>query len=157
MLNTMNNWLKQDKGSHTTREVQLNITKLMVGMMAADGHFDEFEFHEIQFFLTENFDFTPAESRRFVEQVKLDYTDDDTFDSGVQTISSSFSIEERGYILSMVWRIALIDGKISANEELYLDRLSHLLDVPEETLSQLKKAQERDFPDMGEREPFKVF
>lgn len=157
MLNTMNSWLNQEKAIHKSPELKLSITKIMVGMMMADEHLNEFEYNEIVAFLTEHFDLSSEESKAIIEQVQSDESDEVAFDKAAKQIIDVFSVEERAYILSIVWRIALVDGEVYFVEEQYLNRLSGLFEVSATRLSELKKEQESNFPNLDQRERYQEF
>jgi len=72
-------------------------------------------------------------------------------------IIDTYPVAERAYILSIIWRIALVDGEVTFREEQYLNRLSALFEVSEATLATLKKEQERDFPELDERNRYEEF
>jgi len=157
MLTSIKSWLSKDKISHENPEIKLDITKLMVGMMIVDEHLDEFEWDEIQLFLNEQLNVSTEKSHALITQMQHDMEDEQAFMVSAQHIKDDYSIQERAYILSIVWRIALVDDEVTFKEEEYLNKLAALFDVPSDTLNALKKKQESDFPDLDERERYEEF
>ncbi len=157
MLTSIKSWLNQDKISHDNPEIKLDITKLMVGMMIVDEHLDEFEWNEIQQFLKDQLDISDEKSHALITQMQHEMEDEKAFSHAAQHIMNDYSMQECAYILSIVWRIALIDHEVTFQEEQYLNKLATLFNVPSDMLEALKKQQERDFPNLDERDRYEEF
>ncbi|MDX8396709.1 MAG: TerB family tellurite resistance protein [Mariprofundaceae bacterium] len=157
MLNTAKSWLSQEEVSHKSATLKLSIVQLMIGMMVANEDVDEFECAEIKAFLNENFSLTDVESEAMLDRILNDEDHADSFEKDVTELAAAYSIKERAYILSIVWRVALVDGEISSSEEKYLNNLASLFEVPDDTLDALKKDQERDFPNLEQRDRYQEF
>ncbi|MDX8396244.1 MAG: TerB family tellurite resistance protein [Mariprofundaceae bacterium] len=153
----MKSWLAQEKAASKSPELKLNITKLMVGMMMSDEYLDESENDEIVCFLTECFDLSIEESKSLIEQITREIDDEKAFDETVKHFVETYSIEDRAYVLSIIWRIALIDGEVTFHEDQYLNHLAKVFEVSATMLNTLKKEQECDFPNLEERDRYQEF
>ena len=150
MLNTLKNWWNQDKEGVEEPELNLAVTKLMVGMMAMDGNVDGAEHDEVVRLLSHHYQLNEDEAKSLVEQALDNERDDLHFSKVVTQIEKSFSVDERAKILKKIWSIALADGDINFMEEQYINRLSGLIGVPPSLLSELKDEQERLYPNLNQ-------
>jgi uncharacterized tellurite resistance protein B-like protein len=154
MLNTLKSWWTQETEGAKEPELNLAVTKLMVGMMAMDGNVDEVEHGEVVRLLSHHYQLGEDEARSLVEQAMDNERDDLHFSKVVTQIEKSFSIEERANILKKIWSVALADGDIDFMEEQYINRLSGLIGVPSSLLSELKDEQERRYPNLNQSQRY---
>jgi len=154
MLTTLTNWWHQEDVCTKTPDLELAVTKLMVGMMSMDGRIDEDEHAEITHLLHVRFGFSKEESEKLVHQAMDASRADLTFAKVVKHIESNYSMQERETILSHVWSVALADGEVDFVEERYIDRLSALLGVSSETLKLIKHEQEKHLPQLKQSQRF---
>jgi uncharacterized tellurite resistance protein B-like protein len=150
MLNTLKNWWNQETEGVAEPELNLAVTKLMVGMMAMDGHVDEVEHGEVIRLLSHHYQLSEDEASSLVEQARDNERDDLRFSKVVTQIEKNFSIDERANILKKIWSIALADGDINFMEEQYINRLSGLIGVPPSLLNELKDEQECRYPNLNQ-------
>jgi len=152
MLNTLKQWWHEDQQSGPEQpKLSLYITKLMVGMMSMDGKLDQRERDEIVKLLGEHYGQSRLESMALIEKA----TDSDLKISDiVRRITSEFDIQQRTEILSQIWQIALADGEVDFLEEQYINRLSSLIKVPVEALTQAKQRPESAMLDLQQAARF---
>ena len=154
MLTTLKNWWHQEEVCTQQPELELAVTKLMVGMMSMDGQINPEEQQEIEHLLHVRFGFSDEESHDMVIQAMDDSRTDLAFSKIVKQIEANYSMQERTNILSHIWSIALADGDVDFLEERYINRLSGLIGVPSETLQALKHEQEKHLPQLNESRRF---
>jgi len=154
MLTTLKNWWHQEEVCTQTPELELAVTKLMVGMMAMDGKIDSNEQMEIAHLLHSRFGFSEEECNALVIQAMDESRSDLTYTKVVKHIVDTYSMEEREAILAQVWRVALADDKVDFVEERYMNRLSVLLGVSSQSLKTLKQDQEKHISELDESDRF---
>ncbi len=154
MLTTLKNWWHQEEVCTLNPDLELSVTKLMVGMMTLDGRIDSEEQKEIVHLLNVRFGLSDDEAQDLVIQAMDDTRTDLTFAKVVKHIEANYSLQDRINILSHVWRVALIDGEVDFVEERYINRLSGLIGVSAESLHQLKQEQEQHMPELDQSKRF---
>jgi uncharacterized tellurite resistance protein B-like protein len=154
MLTTLKNWWHQEEVCTQQPDLELAVTKLLVGMMSMDGEINSAEQKEVEHLLNVRFGFSEEESHDLVIQARDASRTDLAFSKVVKQIESNYSLQERADILSHVWRIALADGEVDFLEERYINRLSGLIGVSSEALQNLKSEQEKHLPQLNESKRF---
>jgi len=157
MLSAMHDLINQANISDKEPEFKLNMAKIMVGMMMADDHIDEYQYDAIVDFLSTNLHLDKEQALILIKQVQAEANDKEAFTTAVLQIKSSSSMEDCAHILSIAWRIALVDGDVEFSEEQYLNQLADLFEVPDTMLCELKEQQEKDFPNLNERNRYQEF
>jgi len=153
MLNTLKNWWHEDEQTGPQQpKLSLYITKLMVGMMSMDGKLDQREHNEIVKLLGEHYDQSPQESMDMIEKATAS---DLKIDHIVRRITSEFDVQQRAEILGQIWQVALADGDVDFLEEQYINRLSGLIKVPVEALTQAKQHHESTMSELQQSARFK--
>lgn len=154
MLKTIQGWWRREEGSQQKPELTLAITKLMVGMMSMDGNIDDEEHAEIIKQLGVQFDLSIEESANLIEQAKDTGRSDLRIDKVVEQIINHYNVNERSAMLAKLWRVAIADGDIAFLEEQYINRISGLIGVPSNALSELKEREERLYPTLNQSERY---
>ncbi|MFQ5518920.1 MAG: TerB family tellurite resistance protein [Mariprofundus sp.] len=154
MLKTIQGWWRREEGTKQLPELTLAITKLMVGMMAMDGNIDAEERNAIVKLLGEHFSLSDDKSAELIDQATDEKRTDLSFNKIVEQIKAHYNVDERATILAKLWRVAMADGDINFLEEQYINRLSGLIGVPSELLSELKEKQETLYPDLEQSDRF---
>jgi len=143
MLASIREWWHQEENCNQLPGIDLAVTKLMVSMMAMDGIMGDEQQAEIRQLLQVRFSLTEEECNELIQQA-LDVSRTDLKISKiVKQIERQYSEEDRVKILEQLWSIALADGNVDFLEEQYINRLSALIGVPQNTLSDLKKRLEK--------------
>jgi len=155
MLSAMHDLLTQAKISEKTSEFKLNTAKIMIGMMMIDDHIDECEYDLIIAFFTTHMHINKEQTLSLIQQAENSAPEN--LAQVAKQIKAMSSTEECAYILSIAWRLALVDGNVDFAEEQYLNQLAHFLEVPDDVLSKLKAQQEKDFPNLNERNRYQEF
>lgn len=155
MLSAMHDLITQAKISDKTPEFKLNTAQVMIAMMMIDDHIDEYQYDSIIAFFTTHLHISKEQVLTFIKQVEDN--NQESLAKVAKQIKAISSTEECAYILSIAWRIALVDGDVAFSEEQYLNQLAHFLEIPDNTLSALKKQQEKDFPNLNERNRYQEF
>jgi len=150
MLSSISKWWHQEERCEKEPELELAITKLMVGMMAMDGKPDADEYAEVSRHLSHRFSLSAVEVAALIEEVKNNDRTDLRFDKIVKQIEAEYSVDERALILEQIWSVATADGDIDFLEEQYINRLSGLIGVPTHTLNQLKEKHETLLPNLNQ-------
>ncbi len=154
MLTTLKNWWHQEEVCTLNPDLELSVTKLMVGMMTLDGSIDSEEKEEISHLLNVRFGLSDDEAQDLVIQAMDDTRTDLTFTKVVKHIEANYSQQDRINVLSHVWRVALADGEVDFVEERYINRLSGLIGVSADELHQLKQEQEKHVPELDNSKRF---
>jgi len=154
MLTTLKNWWHQEEVCVNTPDLELAITKLLVGMMSMDGGIDQDEQQEVLHLLHVRFGLSDKEAEDLMIQSMDTSRSDLTFSKVIEQIKTSYSLEERVGILSHVWSVALADGEVDFVEERYINRLSGLIGVSSNVLQNLKFEQEKNIPNLNQSERF---
>jgi len=144
MLTVLKGWWNQKEACVLNPDLELSVTKLLVGMMTLDGCISSEEEQEIIHLLNVRFGLSSDKAQGLVNQVMDETREDLTFAKVVKHIEENYSLQDRVSILSHVWRVALADGEVDFVEERYINRLSGLIGVPTEELKQLKEKQEKN-------------
>jgi len=140
MLNTLKHWWEGESFQPASApEISLTITKLMVGMMAMDGKLDASERVEINYLLREHYGLTAFESEELIEQCVSGQADDLRIDHIVKQIVGHYTLHQRTEMVRQIWQVALADGVVDFNEEQYINRLSGLLGLSTDQLTQAKQ------------------
>jgi len=155
MLSVMHNLVTQAEISKKTPEFKLNTARIMIGMMMIDDHIDDCQYDSIVHFFTNQLHLSKEQSRTLIKQAENN--NQENLIKVAKQIKADSSTDDCAYILSLAWRIALIDGEVVFSEEQYLNKLANLLEVPDSTLNSLKKEQEQDFPNLEERNRYQEF
>ncbi len=150
MLSSIKKWWHQEKACDQEPELELAITKLMVGMMAMDGETAADEYLEISRHLKNRFALCDDDIDNLIVEAKNTERTDLKFNKIVKQIEAKFSLEARAKILEQIWSVALADGDIDFLEEQYINRLSGLIGVPIDVLSKLKAKQEKLLPNLNQ-------
>ncbi|MDX8398540.1 MAG: TerB family tellurite resistance protein [Mariprofundaceae bacterium] len=141
MFNTMKRWWHVESESEgPVPDLSLAVTKLMVGMMGVDGKIDQEERDEIIILLEKYYDMSAQDSSEMIEDCLNGEAVNLRLEEVVKYINEHYSIEKRTQIIEQIWRVAHADGEIDFIEDRYLNRISSLLAIPVNTLSNLKKA-----------------
>ncbi|MDX8390460.1 MAG: TerB family tellurite resistance protein [Mariprofundaceae bacterium] len=154
MLKTIQGWWRREEGAQQKPELTLAITKLMVGMMSMDGKLDDDEHAEIVNMLGEQFNIAAEESTNLIEQAKDTSRSDLSMNKVVEQIVKYYEVDERVAILAKLWRVAMADGNIAFLEEQYINRISVLIGVSSDALTELKEKQGKAFPDLDQSDRF---
>lgn len=154
MLKTIQGWWRREEGNRQKPELTLAITKLMVGMMSMDGNIDDEEHAEIIKQLGTQFDLSVEESTNLIEQAKDTGRSDLRIDKVVEQIIDHYNVDERSAMLAKLWRVAMADGDIAFLEEQYINRISGLIGVPPDALSELKEREERLYPSLNQSDRY---
>ena len=156
MLTTLKRWWYQEDVCSKEPDLELAMTKLMVGMMAMDGTLHPSQHEEITTLLHSRFGMPTQESDMLIQQT-LDEGDRElSFNQTVKYIKSNYTIEERADMLAQIWIVAIVDGHVDFLEEQYINRLAALLAVPTARLSELKATQEQLFIESNQKELLKT-
>ncbi len=138
MLKTLKRWWQEEEDLHPDQpELTLAVTKLLVGMMAMDGVMRDEQKAEIKKALNARFGLSPDESEALMEQAN---ESEHRFETLVEQLNKTFNLEERTEILKDLWNIAISDGEINFREDRYINRVSGLLGVSPECLSNTKES-----------------
>jgi len=154
MLTTLKSWWHQEEICTNAPDLELAVTKLLVGMMSMDGGIDQDEQQEVLHLLHVRFGLSGEEAEDLIIQALDTSRADLTFAKVVKQIETNYSLEERISILSHVWSVALADGEVDFVEERYINRLSSLIGVPSNMLQHLKVEQEKNMVHLNESERF---
>jgi len=155
MLSAMHDLITQARISEKTPEFKLNTAKIMIGMMMIDDHIDECEYDLIIAFFTTHMHISKEQTLTLIKQAEN--SDPESLAKIAKQIKAISSSEECAYILSIAWRLALADGVIDFTEEQYLNQLAKFLGVSDDILNALKAQQEKDFPNLNERNRYQEF
>lgn len=150
MLSSIKKWWHQEETCDQEPELELVITKLMVGMMVMDGEPAADEYLEISRHLKNRFALCDEDIDSLIAEAKNTKRTDLNFNKIVKQIEARYSLEARTKILEQIWSIALADGDIDFLEEQYINRLSGLIGVPVDVLNTLKEKQERLLPNLNQ-------
>jgi uncharacterized tellurite resistance protein B-like protein len=136
MLKTLQRWWQEEEELHPGKpELTIAVTKLMIGMMAMDGVMRDEQKAEIIRLLGERFNIPPAESEVMMQKAS---ESEHRFETLVEQLNESFTMEERVAILKDLWQVAIADGEVNFREDRYINRLSGLLGAPADCLSNTK-------------------
>ena len=138
MIKTLQRWWQTEEELHPGKpELTIAVTKLMIGMMAMDGVMREEQKTEIIRLLGERFNLPAEESESLMQQAS---GTEHRFETLVEQLNESFSMDERIAILKDLWQVAIADGEVDFREDRYINRLSSLLGVPANCLSSTKES-----------------
>ena len=154
MLKTIRDWWHEEEVCTKEPELTLAITKLMVGMMHMDGQTEE-EHNEIVTMLQKNFSLSEEEANDHIDQAMDEGRTDLAFPKIVAQIEKNYTVEERAEILRQLWRIAMADNDIDFLEEQYVNRLASLINVPSETLTEMKEQEQKSFPNINQNKRYR--
>jgi len=153
MLTTLKKWWYQEEPCTEKPALELAMTKLMVGMMTMDGDLHESQHGEIVRYLNARFELSEEESKELIEQTLSKDACAGSFAKIIAFIEENYGVEERIAMLAQVWNVAIVDGEIDFIEEQYINRLSGLMGISTESLSELKLQQEKKFTNLHRTEP----
>jgi uncharacterized tellurite resistance protein B-like protein len=96
-----------------------------------DDKFDTAERASIVRLLTERFGLTPWEVQRLVTAAESAVATSAQLFPFTQAILKNLSVEERGEILELMWRVAYADGVLDPHEDMLIRRVAGLVAVPD--------------------------
>ncbi len=120
------------------RKIQLATAALLIEITRADATVDEVEEKSVQVLLREH---TGLEDEALGQ---LLVEADNAVDEAVSLVDFSrvlvdaLSLEERGEVVDMLWKVAYADGRIDRYEDYYVRKLAELLYVPHARFIQAK-------------------
>ena len=128
MLNSLKSFFKQ------TSEIEENdigdlhlLCGLMVEAANIDGKIDQVEINKISNALIETFDENPAEVEKELNKCLVEIKEHKSLHFFTSKINKAFSEEKKIYLIEVLWKIILADGKVHDFESNLIRRLSGLL------------------------------
>ncbi|MGB1109044.1 MAG: TerB family tellurite resistance protein [Gammaproteobacteria bacterium] len=120
------------------RAIHLAAAGLMVEVMRADFDVDDAERSKIQELVRERFDLDATEAEAILAEAEATSEESSSLYPIVQTLVNTMSIEERGQIVELLWRVAFADGHLDKYEEASIRKVAELLYVPHPLFIQAK-------------------
>jgi uncharacterized tellurite resistance protein B-like protein len=118
---------EQAESTKSALSVEMACTVLLCEVMKADGHLDEAEQSLLTEMISQQFSLSEKEVRELIQQaIELSEHAID-FHQFTSKINSHYSPQEKGEIVTLLWKLAMADGKIASIEEHIIRRVSDLL------------------------------
>ncbi|MEO1695512.1 MAG: TerB family tellurite resistance protein [Pseudomonadota bacterium] len=111
--------------------LELATAVLLVEAAAMDETFEETERAMIARLLTSRFELNASEVATLIADAESRVADTDQYHPFIDRISKDMTIDERIWIIEMMWRVALADGDIDTHEDALLRQVAGLLHVPD--------------------------
>jgi len=110
-----------------TLSVEMACSVLLCEVMKADGHLDENEENVLITLITDHFSLQQDEVQELIKQATYLSEHATDFHQFTSKINSHYSPKEKAKIVTLLWKLALADGKVASIEEHIIRRIADLL------------------------------
>ena len=102
-------------------------TVLLCEVMRADGLFDNQEQEKLSQIISDQFTLSPQEASELIKKATQLSEDATDFHQFTSTVNSSYSINQKIHMVSLLWQLAIADGEIASIEEHVIRKVADLL------------------------------
>ncbi|GLX77848.1 hypothetical protein tinsulaeT_11880 [Thalassotalea insulae] len=107
--------------------IEMACTVLLCEVMRADGHLDSSEQTMLTNTISQHFALAPEEVSALIEQAIALSEHAIDFHQFTSKVNQHYSATEKTQIVSLLWQLALADGKIASIEEHIIRKIADLL------------------------------
>lgn len=115
--------------SDLTPELRLATTALLCGIIRADLRVSGAEMRVVESITHKAFGLSVEEVRELVDEAKKAADDERSLDNFSRLIGTSFSVEQKRYLLELLWTCALSDRRLERNEDYLVRKVGRALSL----------------------------
>jgi uncharacterized tellurite resistance protein B-like protein len=134
--NTMDS--PHDQEGEKSHDIRVATCALLIEMSNIDGEFSESERESIISLLKKDYDLSDENAIALMEASKEELKGSIDLWQFTNLINQNYSMEEKLWIIEMVWRIAYTDGKLDKHEDYLVHKLAKLLRLTHKQLIEAK-------------------
>ncbi len=127
-----------DQEGEKSHDIRVATCALLIEMSNIDGEFSESERESIISLLKKDYDLSDENAIALMEASKEELKGSIDLWQFTNLINQNYSMEEKLWIIKMVWRIAYTDGKLDKHEDYLVHKLAKLLRLTHKKLIEAK-------------------
>jgi len=139
MLKTMKHWWNNEPEIEISDQpIELTVTQLLVSMMKMDDNLHPKQRAEVIHLLQTRFQLSETAAEGLCQKVVQSDSPVPVFARLAKQIRKHYIRSEIADLMHDIWQVAIADGHVDFQEERYLSRISSLLGVPANMLTEAK-------------------
>jgi uncharacterized tellurite resistance protein B-like protein len=127
-----------DQEGKKSHDIRVATCALLIEMSNIDGEFGESERESIISLLKKDYDLSDENAIALMEASKEELKGSIDLWQFTNLINQNYSMEEKLWIIEIVWRIAYTDGKLDKHEDYLVHKLAKLLRLTHKQLIEAK-------------------
>ena len=121
-------------------DVRIAACALFLEMARIDGSFSEEETEKILSILKEQYDLSGENAEALIQSAEQELNESVDLWQFARLINENYSTEEKMEIITMLWKIVYVDGKLDKYEDYLMHKLEQLLRISHRQLIEAKLA-----------------
>lgn len=127
------------KTAERSDDLAFAVAALLIEAARMDNDFDMAERATIERLLSDRFQLAATEAHGLIAQAEAAVHESTQVFPFTQRICDSISIDDRGQIIEMLWKVAYADGVLDPYEDMLLRRIAGLIHVPDRERGQARQ------------------